>query len=49
MGAAGWLVAPRRDGEGDYVLVEAEGMDGGACSVELYLGGDGWMLGRVMA
>ena len=33
----------------DYVLVEAEGMDGGATAVELYLGGDGWMLGRVMA
>ena len=33
----------------DYVLVEAEGMDGGACSVELYLGVDGWMLGKVMA
>ena len=32
----------------DYVLVEAEGMDGGATAVELYLGGDGWMLGRVM-
>ena len=24
----------------DYVLVEAEGMDGGATAVELYLGGD---------
>jgi hypothetical protein len=32
----------------DYVLVEAEGMDGEACSVEIYLGVDGWMLGRVM-
>jgi hypothetical protein len=45
---AGWW---RSDGteKRDYVLVEAEGMDGGACSVELYLGVDGWMLGRVMA
>ena len=32
----------------DYVLVEAEGMDGGATAVELYLGVDGWILGRVM-
>ena len=32
----------------DYVLVEAEGMDGAATAVELYLGSDGWMLGRVM-
>ncbi len=45
--AGGW----RKEGEEkrDYVRVEAEGMDGGACSVELYLGGDGWVLGRVMA
>ena len=45
---AGWW---RKEGEEkrDYVLVEAEGMDGGATAVELYLGGDGWMLGRVMA
>ena len=33
----------------DYVLVEAEGMDGGATAMELYLGVDGWILGRVMA
>ncbi|MFP6643246.1 MAG: hypothetical protein VCF24_06755 [Candidatus Latescibacterota bacterium] len=33
----------------DYVLVEAEGMDGGATAVELYLGVDGWILERVMA
>ena len=41
---AGWW---RSDGteKRDYVLVEAEGMDGGATAVELYLGGDGWMLG----
>ena len=32
----------------DYVLVEAEGMDGAATAVELYLAGDGWMLVRVM-
>ena len=32
----------------DYVLVKAEGMDGGATAVELYLGVNGWMLGRVM-
>ena len=38
-----------RDGIHYYVLVEAEGMDGGATAVELYLGVDGWMLGRVMA
>ena len=45
---AGWW---RSDGteKRDYVLVEAEGMvDGGATAVELYLGVDGWMLGRVM-
>ena len=33
----------------DYVRVEAEGMDGGATAVELYLGVDGWILERVMA
>ena len=33
----------------DYVLVEAEGVDGAATAVELYLAGDGWMLGRAMA
>jgi hypothetical protein len=33
----------------DYVLVEVEGMDGAATAVVLYLAGDGWMLGRVMA
>ena len=45
---AGWW---RSDGteKRDYVLVEAEGMDGGATAVELYLGVNGWMLGRVMA
>ena len=32
----------------DYVLVEAEGMDDAATAVELYLGVDGWILGRVM-
>ena len=44
---AGWW---RSDGteKRDYVLVEAEGMDGGATAVELYLAGDGWMLGRIM-
>jgi hypothetical protein len=45
---AGWW---RSDGteKRDYVLVEAEGMDGGATAVELYLGVNGWILGRVMA
>ena len=44
----GWW---RSDGteKRDYVLVEAEGMDGGATAVELYLGVDGWILGKVMA
>ena len=45
---SGWW---KIDGEEkrDYVLVEAEAGDESACAVELYLGGDGWMLGRVMA
>ena len=45
---AGWW---RKEGEEkrDYVLVEAEGMDGTATAVELYMAGDGWMLWRVMA
>jgi len=43
---AGWW---RSDGteKRDYVLVDAEGM-GGATAVELYLGVDSWILGRVM-
>jgi hypothetical protein len=32
----------------DYVLVEVQAGDGLACTVELYLAGDGWKLARVM-
>jgi hypothetical protein len=32
-----------------YLLVEARAGDGSACAVEIYLGGDGWKLARVMA
>jgi len=45
---AGWWHSDGTE-KRDYVLVEAEGMDGGATAVELYLGADGWILGRVMA
>ena len=45
---SGWW---RKDGteKRDYVLVEAQAVDGAACSVELYLKGeDTWALARVL-
>jgi hypothetical protein len=44
---AGWW-RPGGTEKRDYVLVEAQGVDGAACAVELYLKDKGWVLARVM-